>query len=76
MKELCQDIHNSLGNQKIIESFLAEPNQENLFPILSTRTTQLNLGTGQVILHRLLHPKKINHYLLKTIYSTDLVSVH
>ena len=58
MKELCQDIHNSLGNQKIIESFLAEPNQKNLSPILSTRTTQLNLGTGQVILHRLLHLKK------------------
>ena len=40
-------------------------NQENIFPILSIRTTQLNLGTGQIILHHLLHLKKNKSLSLK-----------
>ena len=63
IKELCQDIHNLLGNKKIIEYFLKDVEFKNasflkMNPILSIRTIQLYLGTGEIILHRLMHLKK------------------
>ena len=63
IKELCQDIHNLLGNKKIIEYFLKDVEFKNAFflkmnPILSIRTIQLYLGTGEIILHQLMHLKK------------------
>ena len=63
IKELCQDIHNLLGNKKIIEYFLKDVEFKNasflkMNLILSIRTIQLYLGTGEIILHRLMHLKK------------------
>ena len=63
IKELCQDIHNLLGNKKIIEYFLKDVEYKNasflkMNPILSIRSIQLYLGTGEIILYRLMYLKK------------------
>ena len=63
IKKLFQDIHNSLGNKKITDFFLADVEFKNesftkkslkliseVYPILLTKIIHSNRGTGQGIL--------------------------
>ena len=85
IKELYQDIHNSLGNKKIAESFLVYVDFKNEFFVIKSikcLSNFINQDYSAKPWNRSNHfasfvaPKKINHYLLKTIDSTDLVIVH
>ena len=84
IKELCQDTHNSLAIKKIIESFLVNVDFKNeSFVIKSIKCLSnfINQDYSAKPCNRSSHfavfitPKKINHYLLKTIDSTTLTSM-
>ena len=85
IKELCQDIHNSLGDKKNIESFLVDVDFKNeSFVIKSIKcfSNFINQDYSAKPWNSSNHfasfiaPKKINHYLLKTIDSKDSVNAH
>ena len=83
---LMMDIHNSLGNKKkIVESFLVDvdfKNESFVIKSINFLSNFINQDYPAKPWKRSNHfasfivPKKINHYLLKTIDSTDFVNVH
>ena len=85
IKELCQDIHNSLGSKRIVESFLVDvdfKNESFVIKSINFLSNFINQDYPAKPWKRSNHfasfivPKKINHYLLKTIDSTDFVNVY